>query len=194
MGTDIHPYFEKLIEDKWTCYPFVPKLHPEYWYEPLFYAKEAYGPTVEKAIIKFCDPEPKSALEKFEEWCEKLPYDEACELFGNNPHVHYAWGMPYNIRSRNYEYFALLSGIRGTAHETIQKEYLGIPDDCCDEIMREYEQAAGDAHTPSWIIVSELIDNPAINSQSNVLAVREYFESINDNEYDKIRMVFWYDN
>lgn len=194
MGTDIHMFFEKNIDDAWICYPITPKLDEKYWYEPLFYRSDALPHTKEKAMLKFCESDEAIALEKFEEWCESLDYETALYYFKDNPYVYKSWGYPYDIRSRNYNFFSLLSGIRGETHETLQKNNLGIPNDCCQEIMETYRMEESDSHTASWIMLDELFEHPLLSKERNVQAIKEYFESLDEFEYDKIRMIFWYDN
>lgn len=192
MGCDIHPYFEKLIDNKWTCYPFIPKLDPKWWWEPLVYSGNKTE--TEKAMVAFGINDEKEARDKLESFCESLSIERAEELYGDNAVVNRDWCMPYEFKSRNYEYFSLLSGVRGDSPHTLQPEPRGIPENVSIEIYREFKVCESDFHTPSWVMLDELFQSHHLARMINVQAIKSYFENIPDLEFEKIRMVFWYDN
>lgn len=194
MGCDIHPFFEKLSDEgKWYCYPFIPKLDPKYWWEPFLYSN-SNKKEIEKAMVAFGINDEKIAADKLEEFCQNLPLERAEELYGDNEMVLRDWGMPYEFRSRNYEYFTLLSGVRGDSPRTLQPNNKGLPEDTCIEIYREYKATESDNHTESWVMLDELFSHSELSRIPNVQYIKSYFEDIPDLEFDRIRMVFWYDN
>ena len=194
MGTDIHIYFEKKVEDKWVCYPFVPKLAKDEWFDSLLYKKESRELLLTKGLIAFgYHNSEDEILEKLEKYYTGLPLEEAEKLFKDNIHCYRDWGIPYALRSRDYSFFAALSGIRGKPRDNkLICENEGIPADVCWEIKREYMHNEGDGHTHGWIMLDELFDK-AINFRS-VNEIKNYMEKINETDYSSIRMVFWYDN
>lgn len=193
MGTDIHSYFEKLSDDGiWTCYPFIPRLDTQYWWEPLTYGDNKNE--IVKAMTAFGINDEDQALEHLIKFCETLSLVEAERLYGDNDRVYRDWSIPYEIRSRNYEYFSLLSGIRGNSRHTLQPDGRGLPGDTCREIRREYIRTESDNHNTSWVMLEELFQHHQLANIRNVQFIKSYFENIPDLDFDRIRMVFWYDN
>lgn len=193
MGTDIHIYFEKQTDDGWVPYPHAPELDPKYWWERIVSNPQEQ----EKALVAFGLENPKDSkseiYEKLSEFCENLPLSEAERLYGENPLTIREWSYDYSLRRRNYDFFASLSGIRlwgedGSVH---QPEPLGIPEDCCREIRWQHELEKEDSHTESWIMVSELVNDPNLKDFENVKNIAKFLEG---EDLSKIRMVFWYDN
>lgn len=204
MGTDIHIYFEKYDEhetelDKvriWRPYPGKPKLHPEYWYESLTMGRDdIVKKETEKAMLLFCCNDEETALDKLHKFYAAMPLEEAEKLFFDNPHVARDWGIPYPVRSRDYGFFSVLNGVRAygdTAIDPIVNDEVGLPADTCIEIKNEYKQQEGDAHTAGWITLDELFLK--LPNYRNVAKIKEFMENLGEYEYEKIRMVFWYDN
>ena len=59
---------------------------------------------------------------------------------------------------RNYLLFTILVGVRSYDDTTpIMKEPAGLPKDCSKELMDEYKAWQGDAHTPSFFTLEELL-------------------------------------
>lgn len=58
---------------------------------------------------------------------------------------------------RNYRLFGLLAGVRANSIESIS-DPKGIPSDVSQGIKLEWEKWYGDAHTPSWYSLSELLN------------------------------------
>lgn len=203
MGTDIHVFFEKLHEEKigqeiiksWRVFPKKPTLDPIYWWESLVMGrKEVVKIQIEKAMLMFGCNDEDEALDKLARFYEKMPIEEANELFGDHPHVIKWWDIPYEVRSRDYQYFSALDDIKGrgeNAHHTVSND-LGLPEDLCKEIKNQYIQEEGDAHSAGWVMLDELFLR--LPKFRNVNMIKEYMENNNEYEYEKIRMVFWYDN
>jgi hypothetical protein len=67
---------------------------------------------------------------------------------------------------RNYELFATLADVRNySKNKTIAKPR-GIPKDACKETKQGFLDWGGDAHTPSWFALKELIDYTNKNNNS----------------------------
>lgn len=192
MGTDIHIFFEKKIDDKWTCYPFVPTLVKDEWWESLLYSTNSRDKELEKALLAFGALDKEELKEKMTNYYENLSLDEAEIIYYTNPYCWREWDMPYELRSRNYDFFNQLSGLRGNNRNPIVSGQISLPNDTCYEIFREYTYWKGDAHTLGWIMLDRLfLEAP---NTFNVQKIKEYMESINEYDYENIRMVFWYDN
>jgi len=204
MGTDIHIYFEKYHEIEtdsgnvkiWTPYPTRPKLDRKYWYEGLTMGKsKVIKIESEKAMLLFGCNDEEEALTKLEQFYINMPMAEAEILFVDNPNVIRDWGIPYTVRRRNYQFFSELNGVRAygdTANFPIVNDNCGLPVDTCREIKNEFVHDEGDAHTPGWIMLDELFLK--LPNFDNVANIKEYMEDLGEYEYEKIRMVFWYDN
>lgn len=59
--------------------------------------------------------------------------------------------------SRSYTLFGVLAGVRSDLFEPFI-EPRGIPNDVSSKIKREFKSWSGDAHTPSYIFLNELLD------------------------------------
>lgn len=203
MGTDIHVFFEKLHEEEigqeiiksWRVFPKKPTLDPTYWWESLVMGrKEVVKIQTEKAMVMFgCNDEDK-ALNKLAKFYKKMPIEEANKLFSDHPHAIKLWEIPYEVISRDYQYFSALSGVRGSGENADQvvSDELGLPEDLCNEIKNQYLQEEEDAHSAGWVMLDELFLR--LPKFRNVNKIKEYMEDNNEYEYEKIRMIFWYDN
>lgn len=186
MGTDIHIFFEKKNKKGWKCYPFKPKLLAGEWWERLLYDNNLKTKEIEKGMLLFGILDEKEILKKLNKFYEKMPLRKAEKLFHDNPYCYRDWQIPYELRTRHYGFFSSLSGIRGPV--VIDP----IPEDTCFEIKREYVSCLEYAHTPGWIMLDRLFLE--LPSYRNVEEIKNYMESIGEFEFEKIRMVFWYDN
>jgi hypothetical protein len=108
-------------------------------------------------------------------------------------------------RSRNYELFALLAGVRGDGPEP-----KGIPDDTSGLSQIEIDRWDGDGHSHSWCSLQEYVeacmacmDNPATLLKDDDPIGSDpyghYFglgDKDDDPDFDKAdyRVVFWFDN
>lgn len=107
-------------------------------------------------------------------------------------------------RSRNYDLFAALAGVRGPGPEP-----RGMPEDASPLARMESDHWGGDGHSHSWMLMSEAL--PIFQRfQFNSAAARlggmsleelrtidlEYFGMSDDEEeaLDTYRLVFWFDN
>lgn len=125
----------------------------------------------------------------------------------------FAFTAYWDLRSRNYELFARLAGVRGDGPEP-----RGLPDDVSEFVEHEYDGWDHDAHSASWYSADDFVRiytgidgevdedtplNPYVARRIDTgadmavaLFLRDkasiYFqdgESIND-----YRFVFWFDN
>ena len=69
--------------------------------------------------------------------------------------VHDPGAPEYN--DRDYLLFATLAGVRSSDNIVQISEPRGIPNDTSDGVLTEYEEWRGDAHTPSWFSLKELL-------------------------------------
>lgn len=70
------------------------------------------------------------------------------------------WEQPMNhvdfYKGRDYELFGALAGVRSDIEHIEPK---GIPDDCSKECKEDFIRWDSDAHTPSWMTITELKDH-----------------------------------
>ncbi len=69
-------------------------------------------------------------------------------------------GVPYAKRiytERNYDFFALLAGVRNYSVITPMVEPRGLPSDVCTEVRAESDAYGVDGHTHSWLTLAELL-------------------------------------
>lgn len=81
-------------------------------------------------------------------WILNTEYDNECYWDLNNDHEH--------LGSRHYGAFAIMAGVRSDVGYELEPK--GFPEDAADETKREYERWDCDAHTPSYLTISELRD------------------------------------
>ncbi len=110
----------------------------------------------------------------------------------------YSLATDFDI-DRNYELFGYLAGIRGKkliGSETVDIEPIiqvrGLPSDVSDEFKKQINKMRGDAHTPSWILFSEMNALPEKFKQEPFYITMEAFAK----KYgeDDVRLVFFFDN
>ena len=122
---------------------------------------------------------------------------------GNDPYwINYFSSKNYaNYSGRKYYLFTFLAGVRGNEEPYIQPR--GIPADCSALIRKVYERWAGDAHTPHYYYLSELMEvewEDWFQDDDDGHPLAEFF-----NDYlpriinlgldtDKVRFTFWFDN
>lgn len=112
----------------------------------------------------------------------------------------------WDIKNRNYEFFAKLAGVRGKGPEP-----RGVPDDASELTLMEVDYYGQDGHSHSWSMAQEFYD---LFRESNEWLVVNSLEgsvrvSIDDllgvayidledeeeeNAVDNYRVVFWFDN
>jgi hypothetical protein len=114
------------------------------------------------------------------------------------------YGMIATYSERNYRLFGLLAGVRADIPRSFEPK-LEIPEDCSNEIYQIYKQWDTDAHTPSYLTLSELKEKMAqifLLDDQLMTAVRDdlqgFINSFSD-EFKHIpdvdrRMVFFFDN
>lgn len=72
------------------------------------------------------------------------------------------FGREYEVVSiysdRNYSLFSLLAGVRNYGDNVPISEPKGVPDDCSEDVLKDYEQWECDAHSASYFTLKELMD------------------------------------
>lgn len=103
---------------------------------------------------------------------------------------------------RNYDLFSLLANVRNRGYIKPICEPRGLPDDCCAEIKEEFSGWGDDGHSTSWFTLKELIEAFEQNKESggleeiikNTTDRLKHFSYSWEENTDKIRIVFWFDN
>ena len=155
-----------------------------------FVEKKAKAYTRQKSINKVLDVEKdiKDVWESADEWVTADGYT----------YVDYNSSF---YRGRNYQLFGVLAGVRYAPTEQYPMiEPRGIPDDVSKPVADSYGEWGSDAHTPSYLTLSELkqIDwtkfkESDYNWFSEFENTIERMDELSNNEED-IRCVFWFDN
>lgn len=81
---------------------------------------------------------------------------------------------------RSYGVFAFLACVRNYSGVEPIAEARGLPADASNDVRTEYQQWEGNAHTPSWLLVSEL----ASFDYDATIEDRRYTQQIGPNVYD----------
>lgn len=127
-------------------------------------------------------------------------YDECCGELS----LHLA--DPY--KGRYYLLFGILAGVRNSDIKNIIPPS-GLPSDACEKTIENFRDWGCNAHTPSWLTLSELEDikkyfqefgdevsmlavDEFISNIMNYLKVRFYEHELKD--FNNYRIVFWFDN
>lgn len=80
---------------------------------------------------------------------------ENCDIYAWNPDTEtYEFEDIYQYR--DYELFGVLAGVRSNELPQIC-EPKGLPKDISAKTQEEYNKFGGDAHTPSWLTLTELL-------------------------------------
>ena len=97
-------------------------------------------------------------------------------------------------RSRNYDRFAALAGVRGDGPEP-----RGLPDDASDTALTLADDWGADGHSHSWLPLDEAAAlylatefNPSEFVQK--YPASEFFGVERPDDTDEYRLVFWFDN
>lgn len=94
--------------------------------------------------------------------------------------------------SRDYSLFGLLAGVRGKGPAVVAPK--GFPADASTVTRFDYEQWAGDAHTPSWLSaeeISEFQDAWALAGEHTIYDGRPYPARGRDVEADVLHAYFF---
>lgn len=110
-----------------------------------------------------------------------------------------------NYSERNYYLFTFLAGVRGNEEPLVEPR--GLPDDCSKLIRRVYERWKGDAHTPTYYYLSELMEcdwkdwfqdkeDMEYNNGRHPLAgfFEEYLPRLYGLDPDATRFIIFFDN
>lgn len=90
---------------------------------------------------------------------------------------------------RDYQRFALLAGVRGTG--PVPK---GMPDDISETAAYLAYKWAGDGHSHSWISLKEAMAIWETTSNTTHEYPSDYWFGVDEDEVEKHRLVFWFDN
>ncbi len=133
--------------------------------------------------------------------------------------VHYFHANDQAISRRDYHLFAQLAGVRNYGNLAPITEPKGLPDDVSTFIKETYEYDGDDAHSCSWLTAKEIKDyiakiklgmfedivlsqkTPCIEAISNLLNYitnrfkeETYQKELTEEDYENLRIVFWFDN
>lgn len=116
--------------------------------------------------------------------------------------------FPYNEQytyedwygGRNYDDFSKLAGVRGGIRPIIEPR--GLPDDISEYTRKCYERWEGDAHTPHYYTLAEILPYQTMFGDGTYTSeVKTIIDRMRDlaaeeleGNHDRIRMVFWFDN
>lgn len=103
-------------------------------------------------------------------------------------HPEETWARP-EIRVRHYYWFAKLAGVCDYDDNDRIWEPRGWPDDVTETNKAIYEYWGVDGHTPSWQMVSELINHPHLQDFEQVEWLKKFIE-----DPENTRMLYFFDN
>jgi hypothetical protein len=108
------------------------------------------------------------------------------------------WNVPYSkefYNGRNYYLFSILAGVRGDDEPIAYPR--GIPEDCSSGYSYVTNKWDGDGHSHSYFTLKELLevdwDSYEVEYLSEFMESIEKMKSI-DNDPEKVRCVFFFDN
>lgn len=103
------------------------------------------------------------------------------------------------VISRNYRRFAALAGVRGDGPKP-----KGIPGDVSPLTQLGLKEWKYDAHSHSWLPLSEAVpifkkrfyeaEKPIVTGSFEDEWPASYWFNVDDNEIEKYRLIFWFDN
>jgi len=119
---------------------------------------------------------------------------------GDNTYTYVDYAASF-YNGRNYQLFGVLAGVRHRPNDDYPFiEPRGIPDDVTKAVLDCYDEWGVDAHTPSYLTLSELkeIDwtmyaDSNYNWFANFETTIERMDQLSKNDED-VRCVFWFDN
>lgn len=144
---------------------------------------------------------------------ESLHSEALCVMYQDREASNLKFNAFWDLRSRNYELFARLAGVRGDGPEP-----RGIPDDVSEFVEHEYDGWDHDAHSASWYSADDFVRiytgidgevdedtplNPYVARRIDTgaeMAVALFLRDkasiyVHDDEsVDSYRFVFWFDN
>jgi hypothetical protein len=103
---------------------------------------------------------------------------------------------------RNYRLFGILAGVRTSPKEGPIVEPRGFPDDASDDLSDNYKSWGLDAHSASYITLTELLNvdwKKYEDDYADGVYLDGFLKSIEkmkeiDTNSDNVRCVFWFDN
>ncbi|RYD67747.1 MAG: hypothetical protein EOP83_02180 [Verrucomicrobiaceae bacterium] len=194
VGCDIHPHFETLRDGKWAP-TWGRSPDPEYWWEVIADAKLESG----AAELVIPMPEGATDMDKYKvvsEYFKAMPLDRAEAEYGYDRRMSWSFNLPQfgsgyqgRFKTRDYSFFGWVSkGVRTDHPDSFPRRPL--PDDLSPEIRQEFEKWDSDAHSESWLMVSEMLEAPGIQQFDYQREWLTHFIA----EPSITRMVFWFDN
>jgi len=134
---------------------------------------------------------------------EKESWSETSGNFGSEK-----WPATAPFDDRNYITFAFLADVRN------YDDWIpcvipprGFPKDACEGVRMQFEEWSGDAHTPSWLTLEELMsydygvfikdDEGKPSPLSEWLGekfFKEMHQMLDHGDPNNVRIVFWFDN
>lgn len=105
------------------------------------------------------------------------------------------WESSEYYHGRNYEVFSILANVRKYDDDKFGHDPKGVPEDASDSYLYMLESWKGDAHSPSYFTLTELIemDWDRFEYVGNFKETIEKMKKIDDN-YDNVRCCFFFDN
>lgn len=108
-------------------------------------------------------------------------------------------GSSWAVRSRNYELFADLAGVRGEG--TMGNEPRGVPDDASHLTDMEVEEDGPDGHSHTYMLLSEAwplflihtLPGEILEANRRQLGMG-LFGLSGDDDPDDYRLIIWFDN
>ena len=189
MGTDIHPYIERLRQGVWV------PVNPTRKY-PRGATKDRNHPAYEATKKDFTD---------WARWLDDEDEDRDLEVLSQS---HEEDPAPFRAAQwnfgRNYDAFGYLAGVRRDGPPFIEPR--GIPRDLSKAVQSEWEN--GGDHTPSWYTAEELkghVDGVLTVEEEEdrdwgLKRIQELFQVMveiaekHKLTLDEVRVVFWFDS
>lgn len=200
MGCDVHICFETNINGKWEP-TWKPEINKEYWWERMIDNLIVSG----AATTAFGIQDQNILYDKLEARFKAMTDETIKQLYYNDDFVHpdisLQWPYPnekgYNeyyvgycpCKSRDYNWFALIGGVRGYGSDSAFETNKGIPDDACKETKHEVETYGCDGHSHSWLMVDEILNEPRAKDFPQTKWLKKFVK-----DPKNTRMVFFFDN
>lgn len=201
MGCDIHLYVEVFDKETGKWKPDLTEFpNPGYDADGTDWEK-SQTPVIGQAINPYQSDYPNIVMvqDDNDNWVEKLWTD----VYGNLDYIYTVY-----YRDRNYSLFAILADVRNGYKPSFNPicDPKGLPYNISQEIATRFKCWGLDAHTPSWLTVSELDTydwEQTIDWDDGTHKYKEVSGLFYNNvmpmlralgEPENVRIVFWFDN